>query len=59
MFRNVSEFEKCVSSKFGAAAFDGLFSGKSNGVTVDIVYEPSINEFRGNKSVQVMIENFK
>ena len=59
MFRNVSEFEKCVSSKFGAAAFDGLFSGKSNGVTVDIVYEPSINEYRGNKSVQVMIENFK
>ncbi|WP_028234946.1 single-stranded-DNA-specific exonuclease RecJ [Pseudobutyrivibrio sp. MD2005] len=59
MFRNVLEFEKCVSSKFGAAAFDGLFSGKSNGVTVDIVYEPSINEFRGNKSVQVMIENFK
>ena len=59
MFRGVEDFERSVEEKYGEASWQGLFSGKSNGVTMDIVYEPSINEFRGNRSVQIIIENFK
>ncbi|MCR5580233.1 MAG: single-stranded-DNA-specific exonuclease RecJ [Pseudobutyrivibrio sp.] len=59
MFRNVDEFERAIVDKYGDSAFNGLFAGKSTGVQMDIVYEPSINEFRGNRSVQIMIEYFK
>ena len=59
MFRGVEVFERSVEEKYGEASWQGLFSGNSNGVTMDIVYEPSINEFRGNRSVQIIIENFK
>lgn len=59
MFRGVEDFERSVEEKYGEASWQGLFSGNSNGVTMDIVYEPSINEFRGNRSVQIIIENFK
>ena len=55
----VEDFERSVEEKYGEASWQGLFSGNSNGVTMDIVYEPSINEFRGNRSVQIIIENFK
>ena len=48
-----------IIEKYGDSAWQGLFSGNSRGVKVDIVYEPSINEFRGNRSVQIIIENFK
>lgn len=59
MFRGVEVFERSVEEKYGEASWQGLFSGNSNGVTMDIVYEPSINEYRGNRSVQIIIENFK
>lgn len=59
MFRGVEELEKTIIEKYGDCAWQGLFSGNSRGVKVDIVYEPSINEFRGNRSVQIIIENFK
>ncbi|SHI78327.1 single-stranded-DNA-specific exonuclease RecJ [Pseudobutyrivibrio xylanivorans] len=59
MFRNVPEFEEAVNQKFGADAWNRVCAGQTNGVTMDIIYEPSINEFRGNRSIQIMIENFK
>ncbi|WP_033151499.1 single-stranded-DNA-specific exonuclease RecJ [Pseudobutyrivibrio ruminis] len=59
MFRNVPEFETAVTQKYGESSWQGLFSGRNTGVKMDIVYEPSINEFRGQRSVQIMIEQFK
>ena len=59
MFRGVQDFEKAVVSKYGDSAWQSLFSGQASGVLMDIVYEPSINEFKGNKNIQVLIENFK
>ena len=58
MFRNVPEFESLITEKYGADAYSGLFSGHSTGVTANIIYEPSINEFKGNRSIQIIINNF-
>ena len=59
MFRNVPEFEDAVREKYGESNLQALFSGRDTGVKMDIVYEPSINEFRGQRSVQILIEQFK
>ena len=59
LFRNVPEFEALAVAKYGRSAWDGLFSGNSSNVAMDMVYEPSINEFRGHKNIQIMIEQFK
>ena len=59
LFRNVPEFEALAVEKYGQAAWDGLFSGKSSPIGMDMVYEPSINEFRGQRNIQIMIEQFK
>ena len=58
MFRGVEEFEKTVISKYGEGAWQGLFSGNTSNVKMNFVYEPSINEFRGNRNIQVIIEDF-
>ncbi|SEA17258.1 single-stranded-DNA-specific exonuclease [Pseudobutyrivibrio sp. ACV-2] len=58
LFRKVEEFETLVTEKFGASAWNNLCAGQNTGVTMSIVYEPSINEFRGNRSIQIMIEDF-
>ncbi len=59
MFRGVEDFEQAIIDKYGETAWQGLFSGGNSNVAMDIVYEPSINEFRGNRSVQIIVENFK
>jgi single-stranded-DNA-specific exonuclease len=59
MFRGVQDFEALVIEKYGQAAFDGLFAGQCPQIKVDMIYEPSINEFRGNKSVQIIIDHVK
>ena len=58
LFRKVEEFEALVTEKFGPLAWNNLCAGQNTGVTMSIVYEPSINEFRGNRSIQIMIEDF-
>ncbi len=59
LFRNVPEFEALAVEKYGQASWDGLFSGKSAPIGMDMVYEPSINEYRGQRNIQIMIEQFK
>ncbi|SCZ80320.1 single-stranded-DNA-specific exonuclease RecJ [Pseudobutyrivibrio xylanivorans] len=59
MFRNVPEFEAAVNTKYGADAWSKVCAGQDTGVKMDIIYEPSINEFRGNRSIQILVENFK
>jgi single-stranded-DNA-specific exonuclease len=59
VFRNVPEFEDIVNTKYGPGSWNAVCSGQSSGVSMDIIYEPSINEFRGNRSIQILVENFK
>ena len=59
MFRNVLEFQQAVSDKYGEDTLQRLFSGNTKDVKMDIIYEPSINEYRGSRSIQIMVENFK
>ncbi len=59
MFRGAQDFENAVIEKYGEEQSQRLFAGNGSDVRMDIVYEPSINEFRGNRSVQILIENYK
>ena len=59
LFRDVENFKQSINGKYGQDAFDALLSQRGADYKRDIVYEPSINEFRGNRSIQIIIENFK
>ncbi|MBR5635748.1 MAG: single-stranded-DNA-specific exonuclease RecJ, partial [Pseudobutyrivibrio sp.] len=59
LFRNVPEFESAIIDKFGPDSWNQVCAGQTTSVNMNIIYEPTINEFRGNRSIQIMIENFK
>ena len=45
--------------KRGEDELQKAFSGQTNDITLDITYLPSINEYRGNKTLQVVIEDYR
>ena len=58
-FGDIEEFEEFVTEKFGEDELQKAFSGQKNDITLDITYLPSINEYRENKTLQVVIEDYR
>lgn len=58
-FGDIEEFQEFVTEKFGEDELQKAFSGQTNDITLDITYLPSINEYRGNKTLQVVIEDYR
>ena len=59
LFNNADRFKELIIQKYGENAFQGLFNNQVNDIKVDIIYEPSINEFRGVRNVQIIVQDFK
>ncbi len=62
LFRGLEKFIAYVDEKFGAGSTDHLFSGegiKDKSLVMDIIYYPSINEFRGKNTLQFQLQDYK
>lgn len=57
MFRRLDSFVKCLDEKYGPDAAKSLFEGRGN-YAMDIIYYPSVNEFRGKRNIQFIINDF-
>ncbi|WP_331618235.1 single-stranded-DNA-specific exonuclease RecJ [Serpentinicella sp. ANB-PHB4] len=59
-FGEITEFENLIRKKIGEKAVAKLHDGGiTTDILIDIAYRPEINEFRGNKKIQLIIDNFK
>lgn len=58
-FGNVPEFREYMIAKFGDSAFEKLLQGKGTGITMAFTYYPSINEYQGIRSPQIVVQNYK
>lgn len=59
IFNNLDEFEDSVISKYGENELNNLYKGLDNKIKIDILYYPSINEYMGRSSIQVVIQSFR
>lgn len=59
LFRGFDEFAALLKEKYGAAAFENLLAGRTEGYTMDILFYPDINEYNGYENIQLIIENFR
>ena len=62
MFRGVERLEEYVDDKFGVGTSKQLFEAsgmKGNELVMDIIYYPSLNEFRGRSNIQFLLQDFK
>ncbi len=58
-FGDISEFEELITDKFGAEELQKLYDGAYNDVRLDFVFYPSINEYNGNTTIQIVVQNYR
>ena len=59
MFSAVNSFREIYDDRFGHGSFDREVDGRSRDFCIDAIYKPSINEFRGNRNIQMIINNIR
>ena len=59
LFRDYDRFVECVEEKHGTGTMEQLINGTSSGVGMDFIFYPSVNEYNGYESIQIIIETFR
>lgn len=59
LFGDVERFEQYVEEVFGQQEAEAARAGKSNRIAISIVYQPKINTYRGNESLQFEIISYR
>ena len=58
-FGNIEAFEEEIKNSYGEVEYMKLLDGNARAIKMDFVYYPEINEYMGNKKVQMVINNFR
>ncbi|MGL5067594.1 MAG: single-stranded-DNA-specific exonuclease RecJ [Sarcina sp.] len=59
LFNKADDFEKVFDDKYGMGKFQELSTGSLFRFNIDAIYKPSINEFNGRKSMQIIVNNIR
>ncbi|MCI8939897.1 MAG: single-stranded-DNA-specific exonuclease RecJ [Dorea sp.] len=57
-FGDAGEFLEAVEEKCGKGQADKLLSGQAEGVRMSLTFYPGINEYMGNRTMQITITNY-
>ena len=57
-FGDAAEFEKDFRDKYGEEELRAAFQGKSENARVSVIYYPSIHEFNGVRSIEIVIGHY-
>lgn len=58
-FGNVSGFLKQLTEGYGKEEVDKMFQNRDNNINLSVTYYPSINEYGGSRSIQIVIQNYQ
>lgn len=59
LFRHLEKFLEDVEKKYGRETLDVFVNqNKNSGVTMSVIYYPSLNEYMGKKEIQYVIQNW-
>lgn len=58
-FGDIESFDNMISESYGNDELQSLYAGNRTYIEIDIVYNITINEYLGNKTLQVLICNFR
>lgn len=59
IFNETEKFIESLIDKYGKEQLENMYKGIENDVLVDILYYPNVNEYQGNMSLQVIINNYR
>jgi single-stranded-DNA-specific exonuclease len=58
-FGDADEFQVYIRDKFGEQECEKLYSGRTNKVVLDIIFNIDINQYNGCRNVQLIIQNYR
>lgn len=58
-FGDAAELQAYLAGRFGDSEVRRLMMGEENACTLSVTYYPQINEFRGRRSLQIVIRNYR
>ena len=58
-FGDTEKFRAEIADCYGEEETQKLFWGKENTVYASFIYYPSVNEYQGRKTLQIVIRNYK
>ena len=57
-FGNIEQFTSYVSDKYDVLSVKQMLRGQKTGMTMSFTYYPTINEYMGRKTLQIVIQNY-
>lgn len=57
-FGDVDLFRENLEAKFGYGETEKLYQGRKNNVFLSFIYYPAINEYRGNRTIQIVVQHY-
>lgn len=58
-FGDIDKFQNMLIRKFGENEVNKMYKGIENQIKLDIIYFPTINEYMGNRNLQIIIQNYR
>lgn len=58
-FGDIPSWQAYYEEKYGERALTAAFRGQESGIRMSVVYDPEINEYQGQESVQLVIRNYR
>lgn len=58
-FGAISELLEYIKQKFGISEYEKMMAGRTNKVELSMVYYPDVNEFRGIRNLQIIVQKYK
>lgn len=58
-FGDIAAFQAYVSEKFSPSDVSNMLAGKPNDIKLSIIYYPSINEYAGRRTTQIIIQSYQ
>lgn len=58
-FGDIEVLNSYMKEKFGEASVDSLYYGSCHDIQMSVAYYPDINEFRGNRTIQMVMKYYQ
>ena len=58
-FGDVEVFRTYLEKKYGDTEVEKLFQNRKTGITLSVIYYPTVNEFRGQRTIQIVISDYQ
>lgn len=58
-FGEPEAFLDSLADQYGQSEVDKMFQNRDNSIRFSATYYPNINEYNGNRSIQIIIQNYQ